>query len=633
MAHLTGFGLENFRVFGKETWFDFAPITIFTGTNSSGKSSVNKALLLLNESFKKYERFQQLSFATEKHQLNSFENTISNQNKDSDTISFLERYKLFNHKMVFNQGEKISFASTLNSIIGDSDILPFADFIEIRKTYGRKDNKVEIREVQVNLFVSGVYLDLLSFNFHPLSVSVSVFAISLLYNTFINGFIGQFLDFENNYSSMYGSNNAVQKIKGEDFENFIKDMSDKIQEMNVYLTSNNYTVFENKVLSQFADKLNLYHTKFDIRYGMNLAILNYYISKYISEIEIIDIYQKTGEEPRLKDLVDNINYVDLSVLLVDYLKQCIEAENPFYADTVDGVIAKQIDNPELLEELKTKPFCQLLNPGIEEIISNVIKPELECVDNLLKFKTPLTFIEAVRANTQRVYTFQSQGTSVNTLLLEIWENGLSDKKIVFLNKWVKEFGIGDAIEINNIKNVANEVLLVRGEQKIDIADVGYGFTQLLPMMLKCVHVAHFKDANWCLANGYQTDEINPTNSRLIIIEEPETNLHPALQSKIADFIVDFSKHFDATVIIETHSEYLIRRLQFLTAKNEIKPEDTIIHYLFDPKSEHTQRTGEQLRTIRIQKDGRLDKEFGTGFFDEADNLALNLYSYNKTQLN
>ena len=49
MAHLTGFGLENFRVFKEEIFFDFAPITIFTGTNS-GKSSVNKALLLLKES-------------------------------------------------------------------------------------------------------------------------------------------------------------------------------------------------------------------------------------------------------------------------------------------------------------------------------------------------------------------------------------------------------------------------------------------------------------------------------------------------------------------------------------------------------------------------------------------------------
>lgn len=44
-THLKGFGLENFRVFKDYTWFDFAPITILTGPNSSGKSSLIKALL------------------------------------------------------------------------------------------------------------------------------------------------------------------------------------------------------------------------------------------------------------------------------------------------------------------------------------------------------------------------------------------------------------------------------------------------------------------------------------------------------------------------------------------------------------------------------------------------------------
>jgi len=52
-THLKGFGLENFRVFKDYTWFDFAPITILTGPNSSGKSSLNKALLLLKDNFEK----------------------------------------------------------------------------------------------------------------------------------------------------------------------------------------------------------------------------------------------------------------------------------------------------------------------------------------------------------------------------------------------------------------------------------------------------------------------------------------------------------------------------------------------------------------------------------------------------
>ncbi|MCF2445733.1 hypothetical protein L0657_17360 [Dyadobacter sp. CY345] len=44
-TQLKGFGLEKFRVFKDYTWFDFAPITILTWTNSSGKSSLNKVLI------------------------------------------------------------------------------------------------------------------------------------------------------------------------------------------------------------------------------------------------------------------------------------------------------------------------------------------------------------------------------------------------------------------------------------------------------------------------------------------------------------------------------------------------------------------------------------------------------------
>ncbi|TAD93008.1 MAG: hypothetical protein EAY75_01460, partial [Bacteroidetes bacterium] len=48
-THLTHLGLENFRVFKNKTDFDFAPITILTGTNSSGKSSLISAMEMLKK--------------------------------------------------------------------------------------------------------------------------------------------------------------------------------------------------------------------------------------------------------------------------------------------------------------------------------------------------------------------------------------------------------------------------------------------------------------------------------------------------------------------------------------------------------------------------------------------------------
>ena len=59
-THLKGFGLENFRVFKDYTWFDFAPITILTGPNNSGKSSLNKALKVVCDPSKANEPDLQL---------------------------------------------------------------------------------------------------------------------------------------------------------------------------------------------------------------------------------------------------------------------------------------------------------------------------------------------------------------------------------------------------------------------------------------------------------------------------------------------------------------------------------------------------------------------------------------------
>ena len=39
--------LDNFRVFGTEASFDLAPVTVLTGKNNSGKSSLIKAFLVL----------------------------------------------------------------------------------------------------------------------------------------------------------------------------------------------------------------------------------------------------------------------------------------------------------------------------------------------------------------------------------------------------------------------------------------------------------------------------------------------------------------------------------------------------------------------------------------------------------
>ena len=219
------------------------------------------------------------------------------------------------------------------------------------------------------------------------------------------------------------------------------------------------------------------------------------------------------------------------------------------------------------------------------------------------------FIDSVRANTQRLYTQASQGTSFNDLLNHFMRNYENAKHKDFFNKWVKEFEIGDNIEFQTVAGVGTQIFIVKNGKKTNIVDMGYGVTQLLPLIMEIASTDYEKT---------------------IVIEEPETNLHPKLQSKLADMLIDAKNELKVSFIIETHSEYLIRKLQYLTAKKDISIEDTIIHYVdYSDLLKRENITDPQIRTIRIQEDGSLSEPFGTGFYDEANNLSMKLWNFSK----
>jgi predicted ATPase len=77
-----------------------------------------------------------------------------------------------------------------------------------------------------------------------------------------------------------------------------------------------------------------------------------------------------------------------------------------------------------------------------------------------------------------------------------------------------------------------------------------------------------------------------------------------------------------TLVAETHSEYLVRKLQYLVSKGEIRPQDVVIYYFYPPDEVPEGRN--QVERINIQSDGRLDNEFGSGFFDESAKLMMSL---------
>jgi predicted ATP-dependent endonuclease of OLD family len=167
------------------------------------------------------------------------------------------------------------------------------------------------------------------------------------------------------------------------------------------------------------------------------------------------------------------------------------------------------------------------------------------------------------------------------------------------------------------------MFLKQGNRNVLLSDLGFGYTQLLPVIMKIALAGHsnLADVDEIMSGAYEGEQ--PYYSNFFVLQEPEGNLHPSFQTKIADLIVEANKKFNIRFVIETHSEYLIRKLQYLTATNKLSVNDTSILYFHQKDSSDYLKS--LYRTIRILENGRLSMPFGEGFFDEADRIAFELY--------
>ena len=184
-----------------------------------------------------------------------------------------------------------------------------------------------------------------------------------------------------------------------------------------------------------------------------------------------------------------------------------------------------------------------------------------------------------------------------------WRN---EKIREFIRHWMKEFNIGFDFQIEDVDGEAYKVFILESPEDkkgFPLADLGMGSIQLMMLLFALsTSIKH----NIGSAFG------NPT----VVIEEPEQNLHPAVQSKLADILYQVNKDFGLKFIIETHSEYLIRRTQVLVSTSENSNNPFVVYYF--------PQNGVPYDMV-YRPDGRFSEEFGAGFFDEASKLAISLF--------
>jgi len=177
----------------------------------------------------------------------------------------------------------------------------------------------------------------------------------------------------------------------------------------------------------------------------------------------------------------------------------------------------------------------------------------------------------------------------------------------FIDKWLEEFEIGTALNIKSIPGgeLYTATVTTFSGINIPLQDLGMGAIQIVILLLHMAVIVY-------------------NNSNLVMIEEPEQNIHPKLQSKLADLFLYVHKESEAQLIIETHSEYMIRRTQYLMAeggfdfngkKVEVSSDDNPFQVYYFPKE------GQPYPMV-YQESGLFENKFGEGFFDESGNLLL-----------
>ena len=91
---------------------------------------------------------------------------------------------------------------------------------------------------------------------------------------------------------------------------------------------------------------------------------------------------------------------------------------------------------------------------------------------------------------------------------------------------------------------------------VNIADVGYGVSQVLPVLVALIAAEP---------------------RQLVYLEQPELHLHPNAQVKLAQVLADAAKR-GVRVVAETHSSLLLLGIQTLVAEGKLSPDLVKLHW-------------------------------------------------------
>lgn len=339
---------------------------------------------------------------------------------------------------------------------------------------------------------------------------------------------------------------------------------------------------------------------FNISYPLKLNLENKTEDTILQEFISDFIFQNDAEIRKFKAYLDDIAKVNNTIENTAD-KTEIEESNKRLADINKKIILLNLEEKTLEEKIQELVDVDNYKSDITRSIGNAIKSIKD---------VQVYYLGANPSKQSALFSIRDKQNNLAQAINDFAQSKIlkGDPEYNFVLKWMKEFEVGEDFEIKLYAGEAYEFYVIdKDGYRAHLADKGMGSLQAMMLILKVATIMkkHKKTLKYVT----------------IIVEEPELNLHPELQSKLTDFFHTVNTEFGIAFIIETHSEYLIRKAQLFVAQNEytnqegLNPNPFDIHY-FD--------VDEGPYQMNFTNNGKFDRNFGKGFYDEASKNTMAL---------
>jgi predicted ATPase len=541
--------IRNLRSLKDTGFINLKPLTILVGKNSSGKSTLLRFFPLMKQTLST-KKNEPILWYSKEVDFGSFEESI-NRNSKEKIIGFDFNFRINGRYR------------------GEEKPIPLSLSVDLKEKSVQRIN-IQIYDNEILFKEENNYYKLF-LNNQEVESSFNVYGPNV-FETFLPRF---FINTKNYEKDSLIRNTSVTEYFKEALFNYVLTKLERKNEI--------------EYQSKLKKDIKLFVQELTFR---NLELL---VQKDRGLIEKIEREIQTHTQISLFDDIDFIS---------EYHEEASERESNYIGTNTNEIL-------NFLRTVDEEEYINIKNLFLGLYVSKLIDI---CNDYLNSYFSQVHYIAPLRASAQRYYRIQGlavdeidpQGENIPMAI-----NHLSHKDKVRFKNWMNS-NFGFEIDTKVKGGHATLNISFDNSESLNLADTGFGFSQILPILLLLWRVEN----NYFSLRTSRWGRHQHLNIHNIVIEQPELHLHPALQARLTDALVKCiekanEKGITLNIIIETHSETIINRVGKLIYKEQIEKNKINVLILGDLENHNPSESC--ITSVSFDKEGIIEN-WPLGFF-------------------